>query len=204
MVFYDKDEIESTKQWQQENLFDELVQQRLQAVDFSISANKIDIMHFAPKIEDIAKNPGGKAKKSKGRTKSLKSSQTGEMGEEQILNEVEADEILAEQQRKEKEEALKKQQELDKLKSNLDDLIEKELTGTDRPNETSERELITKNKKKGSKSSELSASSNKDDKKPKGLAAHATEIKKEEKKQAADNFGDEAAAKIKRKDTKKK
>jgi hypothetical protein len=64
------------------------------------------------------------------------------------------------------------------LKSNLDDLIEKELTGTDRPNETSERELITKNKKKGSKSSELSASSNKDDKKPKGLAAPAIEIKK--------------------------
>jgi hypothetical protein len=60
MVYFDKDEIESTKQWQEENFFDELVQTRLQAVDFSITANKIDIMKYAPKIEDIAKNPGGK------------------------------------------------------------------------------------------------------------------------------------------------
>jgi hypothetical protein len=44
MVFFDKDEIESTKQWQEENFFDELVQTRLQAVDYSIKANKIDIM----------------------------------------------------------------------------------------------------------------------------------------------------------------
>ena len=109
MVFFDKDEIESTKQWQEENFFDELVQTRLQAVDFSITANKIDIMKYAPKIEDIAKNPGGKAKKAKGRTKSMKSSQTGDLGEDQILNEVEADEIIAEQQKKVQEEALKKQ-----------------------------------------------------------------------------------------------
>ncbi len=82
----------------------------MQAVDFTVSANKIDIMQFAPKIEDIAKNPGSKAKKTnKGRTKSLKSSQTGEIADEQILNEVEADEILAEQQKKEKEEQLKQQ-----------------------------------------------------------------------------------------------
>jgi hypothetical protein len=40
-------------------------------------------MQFAPKIEDLAKNPGGKAKKNtKGRTKSMKSSQTGEVGDD--------------------------------------------------------------------------------------------------------------------------
>ena len=66
-------------------------------------------MKYAPKIEDIAKNPGGKAKKAKGRTKSMKSSQTGDLGDDQILNEVEADEIIAEQQKKVQEEALKKQ-----------------------------------------------------------------------------------------------
>jgi hypothetical protein len=39
----------------------------------------------------------------------MKSSQTGDLGEDQILNEVEADEIIAEQQKKVQEEALKKQ-----------------------------------------------------------------------------------------------
>ena len=157
-------------------------------------------MQFAPKIEDIAKNPGGKNRKAKGRNKSIKSSQTGDMGEEVIQNEVEADEILAEQQRKAQEEAVKKQQELERMKSNLDDLIEKELAGAgDKPNE-SERELITKNKKKSSKSSELSA---KDDSKPaksNEKKAAAAEHKKEEKNEKKTAEAEEAA-KIKKKDT---
>jgi hypothetical protein len=47
-----------------------------------------------------------------------------------MQNEAEADEAIAEQQRKEQEEALRRQQEQEKQRSNLDELIEKTLAAT--------------------------------------------------------------------------
>ncbi len=44
MVFYDKAEIDSTKNWQEHDMFDELVTERLNCVDFTSNQTKIDIL----------------------------------------------------------------------------------------------------------------------------------------------------------------
>lgn len=44
MVFYDKDEIESTKQWQVQDMFDDLVIDRMNCVDLTNNQTKIDIL----------------------------------------------------------------------------------------------------------------------------------------------------------------
>jgi hypothetical protein len=96
-LYFDRDEIESTKEQQNFDLFEDIKELREDAYQSGAvgnkALNKIAIEEFAPKEEDLRANKGLQSKKTK-KTKSLKSSHTGDQPDDRDRQDAEADEAL--------------------------------------------------------------------------------------------------------------
>jgi hypothetical protein len=125
-LFFDRDEIESTKDMQVFDAFQDLKENRKEWIFLGTignkTLNKISIEEFAPREEDIKANQN--LKKVKGRRdKGKPGSQNGDQPEDLALAEAEVDDAL-EQQRLMKIEAMKEEQK--NLKNEIEELIKQD------------------------------------------------------------------------------
>ena len=114
LLYYDPMEIESVKDQQQYDVFQELLEQRRDAVFAFVNTTKITIMDLAPKESELNKNLNSKSKRAKRSGKSMKSSMTGDHAEDFKMNDEEADQAMQIEMHKQKQsdEIIIKQSEL--------------------------------------------------------------------------------------------
>jgi len=169
-LFYDKDEIESTKEQQHydmfEDIFDTREECRRNGLVGNKALNKFNIDELAPNEEEVRQLSGQKTRRNKN-SKSMKSSHTGDVIDDQFQQDAEADEALDMQRKKEQalDRLLQHKEEMAAVENEIEDLILKgELS-----KEETERDLLTASK----------ASSKK-----KARAEKQEEVKKAEKQTA--------------------
>ena len=115
LLYYDPLEIDSVKEQQQYDVFQDLLDQRRDAVFSFVNTTKINIMEHAPKETEFNKNLNSKSKRIKQRNgKSLKSSMTGDHNDEIRMHDEEADQAMQIEMQKQKqsEEIIIKQSEI--------------------------------------------------------------------------------------------
>ena len=164
-LFFEQDEIESTKEQQQVDAFEDI---RLVKAEMLMKGslkvnNKIQIEEYMPK-EHVKVNPTGK----KRNTKSMKSSYTGDQMEERMQQQVDIDEALAMQMDKSHliEEMASKEKESNQTESNMGDTLKEPLFGMVTSKKGSLKEVAKEGNtpKKGDKGTDKKEDKGKDEK----------------------------------------
>lgn len=152
-LFFDRDEIESTKDQQHYDAFEDIKEVKEECLRNGLAGNcelnMIKIENFAPQEEDLLKaGQQSKYANSKKKLKSMKSSHTGDQFEDRKLQDMEADEALELRQKKGADLINQHKEEQSALKKEIEQLLQEggQVENNATKEEGTERELLSGSK----------------------------------------------------------